>query len=143
MHRDIKPANLLVDPTCHVLKICDFGSAKRQHAASESVPYICSRYYRAPELIFGSKQYDFSVDVWSAGCVIAEMIGGQQLFRGEDPFKQLLEIVKKLGTPSEIEVAAMNPDYQQKPLPKVIGSGFEHHLAAVTGYPDPHAVDLI
>jgi hypothetical protein len=54
-----------------------------------------------------------------------------------------LEIVKKLGTPTEIEVAAMNPDYQQKPLPKVIGSGFEHHLAAVTGYPDPNAVDLI
>ena len=76
IHRDIKPANLLVDPTCHVLKICDFGSAKRNHAASESVPYICSRYYRAPELIFGSKHYDFNVDVWSAGCVIAEMIGG-------------------------------------------------------------------
>ena len=125
LHRDIKPANLLIDPTCHVLKICDFGSAKRWHADEESIPYICSRYYRAPELIFGAKQYDYKIDVWSAGCVIAEMLGGSTLFKGTDGFQQLLEIVKKLGTPTEHEVAVMNPDYAQKPLPKVIGQGFE------------------
>ena len=87
IHRDVKPANLLIDPTCHILKICDFGSAKRYHAEDESIPYICSRFYRAPELIFGAKKYSYEIDVWSAGCVIAEMMGGSVLFKGDDPFK--------------------------------------------------------
>lgn len=55
MHRDIKPQNLLVDTTTHVLKICDFGSAKRYAKDEKNVSYVCSRYYRAPELIFGAK----------------------------------------------------------------------------------------
>ena len=48
-----------------------------------NVAYICSRYYRAPELIFGATEYSFSIDVWSVGCVIAELILGQPLFPGE------------------------------------------------------------
>ena len=84
IHRDIKPQNLLIDPTCHILKICDFGSAKRLNKLEESTAYICSRYYRAPELIFGSTKYDFTIDIWSAGCVLAEMIIGRPLFKGED-----------------------------------------------------------
>ena len=55
-HRDIKPQNLLVDPKSHVLKVCDFGSAKRLKGGN-NVSYICSRYYRAPELIFGATEY--------------------------------------------------------------------------------------
>jgi serine/threonine protein kinase len=58
MHRDIKPANLLVDPTCHILKICDFGSAKKVDTENASVSYITSRHYRAPELVFGTTKYD-------------------------------------------------------------------------------------
>ena len=53
-HRDIKPANLLVDPATHELKICDFGSSKKIEKTQINASYICSRYYRAPELIFGS-----------------------------------------------------------------------------------------
>ena len=53
MHRDIKPNNLLLDPTCHILKICDFGSAKKQEEGARSVAYMCTRYYRAPELLIG------------------------------------------------------------------------------------------
>jgi len=56
-HRDIKPQNLLLDPTTGVLKLCDFGSAKILVAGEPNVSYICSRYYRAPELIFGSINY--------------------------------------------------------------------------------------
>ena len=76
MHRDIKPQNLLVDPSCHILKICDFGSAKRYKEDDSSVAYITSRYYRAPELIFGNTKYSYHIDIWSAGCVIAELING-------------------------------------------------------------------
>lgn len=67
-HRDIKPQNLLVDPDTAVLKLCDFGSAKQLVRGEPNVSYICSRYYRAPELIFGATDYTSSIDVWSAGC---------------------------------------------------------------------------
>jgi len=82
-HRDIKPQNLLVDPTNHVLKICDFGSAKKLLKGEVNVSYICSRYYRAPELIFGATEYNNAIDVWSVGCVIAELLLGQPLCPGE------------------------------------------------------------
>lgn len=82
-HRDIKPQNLLVDPTTHALKVCDFGSAKRLIRGEVNVSYICSRYYRAPELIFGATDYQPTIDVWSVGCVLAELLIGQPLFPGE------------------------------------------------------------
>ena len=66
-HRDIKPQNILVNPNTHVLKICDFGSAKRLVAGEPNVAYICSRYYRAPELIFGATEYTTAIDMWSIG----------------------------------------------------------------------------
>jgi len=61
-HRDIKPQNLLVDPATHVLKLCDFGSAKQLVLGEPNVSYICSRYYRAPELIFGATDYSTQID---------------------------------------------------------------------------------
>ena len=60
-HRDIKPQNLLLDPVTGVLKLCDFGSAKMLVAGEPNVAYICSRYYRAPELIFGATNYTFAI----------------------------------------------------------------------------------
>ena len=75
MHRDIKPSNILLNESARQLKICDFGCAKEITELHEKhVAYMCSRFYRAPELIFGLEQYDYSVDVWSAGCVMAEML---------------------------------------------------------------------
>lgn len=76
VHRDIKPQNLLIDPTMHILKLCDFGSAKRIQKGEVNVSYICSRYYRAPELIFGATDYSAAIDVWSLGSVIAELLLG-------------------------------------------------------------------
>lgn len=99
-HRDIKPQNLLIDPLNHVFKLCDFGSAKRIISGESNVSYICSRYYRAPELIFGATDYGQHIDVWSLGCVIAELLLGQPLFPGESGVDQLVEIIKVLGTPT-------------------------------------------
>jgi serine/threonine protein kinase len=82
-HRDIKPQNLLIDPSTHILKICDFGSAKRLIKGEPNVSYICSRYYRAPELIFGCTEYTPAIDVWSVGCVVAELMLCQPIFPGE------------------------------------------------------------
>lgn len=103
-HRDIKPQNLLVDPSTHILKLCDFGSAKKLLRGEPNVSYICSRYYRAPELIFGCTDYTPAIDVWSVGCVIAELMLGQPLFPGESGVDQLVEIIKVLGTPTREQI---------------------------------------
>jgi len=99
-HRDIKPQNVLIDSNAHVTKICDFGSAKKLIPGEASVAYICSRYYRAPELIFGATEYSNAIDVWSIGCVIAEMVIGRPLFPGDSSINQLIEIIKVLGSPT-------------------------------------------
>eukprot|EP01026_Neomeris_dumetosa_P005928 TRINITY_DN1181_c0_g1_i12.p1 TRINITY_DN1181_c0_g1~~TRINITY_DN1181_c0_g1_i12.p1 ORF type:complete len:464 (+),score=28.89 TRINITY_DN1181_c0_g1_i12:167-1558(+) len=118
-HRDIKPQNLLVNPTTHVLKLCDFGSAKILVQGEPNISYICSRYYRAPELIFGASEYSTAIDIWSVGCVLGELLLGAPLFPGDSGVDQLVEIVKKLGTPSKEEVAAMNPQQQDHRFPQI------------------------
>jgi len=118
-HRDIKPQNLLVDSRSHVLKLCDFGSAKALLPGEPSVAYICSRYYRAPELIFGSTEYTCAIDIWSAGCVAAELLLGHPLFPGDTGVDQLVEIIKVLGTPTREEVEAMNKAYTEFKFPQI------------------------
>ena len=59
-----------------------------------NVSYICSRYYRAPELIFGATDYTSNIDIWSAGCVLAELLLGQPIFPGDSGVDQLVEIIK-------------------------------------------------
>ena len=90
-HRDIKPQNLLLDPNTHVVKLCDFGSAKMLVKGESNIAYICSRYYRAPELIFGATDYTTAIDTWSFGCVFAELILGQPLFPGESNVDQVVQ----------------------------------------------------
>lgn len=89
---------------------------------SPNVPYICSRYYRAPELIFGAEDYTTAIDIWSTGCVMAELILGEPIFAGESRIDQLVEIIRVLGTPTRAEMNKMHPDYQDykhtiKPYP--------------------------
>jgi glycogen synthase kinase 3 beta len=118
-HRDIKPQNLLLNPNLGILKLCDFGSAKILVAGEPNVSYICSRYYRAPELIFGSTTYGVTIDVWSSGCVMAELILGQPLFPGESGVDQLVEIIKVLGTPTREQIKNMNPNYTEYKFPQI------------------------
>ncbi|KAK0590325.1 hypothetical protein LWI29_025399 [Acer saccharum] len=118
-HRDVKPQNLLVDPLTHQVKLCDFGSAKVLVKGEANISYICSRYYRAPELIFGATEYTTSIDIWSAGCVLAELLLGQPLFPGESAVDQLVEIIKVLGTPTREEIRCMNPNYTDFRFPQI------------------------
>ncbi|KAL5132333.1 Shaggy-related protein kinase iota [Glycine soja] len=118
-HRDLKPQNLLVDRLTHQVKLCDFGSAKVLVEGESNISYICSRYYRAPELIFGAAEYTTSVDIWSAGCVLAELLLGQPLFPGENQVDQLVEIIKILGTPTREEIRCMNPNYTDFRFPHI------------------------
>jgi serine/threonine protein kinase len=118
-HRDIKPQNLLLDPASGVLKLCDFGSAKMLVKGETNVAYICSRYYRAPELIFGATNYTSSIDIWSMGCVLAELLLGQPLFPGDSGVDQLVEIIKVLGTPAKEQIVSMNQNYTNYKFPEI------------------------
>jgi serine/threonine protein kinase len=112
-HRDLKPANVLVDPDTGRLQLCDFGSAKQilSPTQEKNVSYICSRYYRAPELLFGALHYGCEVDMWSFGCLLAELLreSGRPLFRGCTSVDQMAELFKVMGAPSTREMYAMNP----------------------------------
>ena len=88
-------------------KLCDFGSAKILAAGQKNIAYICSRYYRAPELLLGATDYTSQVDIWSLGCVIAEMLTNHSLFDGSNATSMLLKIVRTIGCPSEEDLKAM------------------------------------
>lgn len=135
-HRDIKPQNLLLDPHLGILKLCDFGSAKILIQGEPNVSYICSRYYRAPELIFGSTTYDVSIDVWSSGCVMAELMLGQPLFPGESGVDQLVEIIKILGTPTREQIKSMNPNYTEYKFPQIKASPWSKVFRSRNTTPD-------
>ena len=89
--------------------LIDFGSAKVITPGQPNVAYTCSRYYRTPELIFGSTFYDNSIDIWSAGTILGELLQGSVFFPGQSGIDQLVEIIKVLGTPTKEQVQAMNP----------------------------------
>merc|ERR1711915_915418 len=139
-HRDIKPQNLLLDPETGVLKLCDFGSAKHLVRGEPNVSYICSRYYRAPELIFGSTDYTTAIDIWSEGCVGAELLLGQPLFPGDSGVDQLVEIIKVLGTPTREEISSMNSNYTEFKFPQI--KAHPWHKVFHKKMP-PEAVDLV
>ncbi len=103
LHRDLKPSNLLLNANCD-LKVCDFGLA-RSAASSEDnsgfmTEYVATRWYRAPEIMLTFKEYTKAIDVWSVGCILAEMLSGKPLFPGKDYHNQLSLILEVLGTPS-------------------------------------------
>merc|ERR1712062_282548 len=139
-HRDIKPQNLLLDPESGILKLCDFGSAKHLVRGEPNVAYICSRYYRAPELIFGSTDYTTIIDIWSTACVTAELILGQPIFPGESGVDQLVEIIKVLGTPSREELMAMNPNYTEFKFPQIKPHPWHKVFRSRTS---PEAIDYV
>ncbi|KAK4761646.1 hypothetical protein SAY87_029530 [Trapa incisa] len=139
-HRDIKPQNLLVNPHTHQLKVCDFGSAKKLVPSEPNIAYICSRYYRAPELIFGASEYTTAIDMWSFGCVLAELLLGRPLFPGESSVDQLVEIIKVLGTPSREEIKCMNPHYTEFKFPHIKAHSW---LKVLHKRMPPEAVDLV
>jgi glycogen synthase kinase 3 beta len=139
-HRDIKPQNLLLNTQTSVLKLCDFGSAKVLVNGEPNVAYICSRYYRAPELIFGATDYTTRIDVWSAGTVLAELLLGQPFFPGDSGVDQLVEIIKVLGTPTREEIQMMNPNYTEFRFPMIRPHPWQRVFRPRT----PHdAVDLV
>jgi serine/threonine protein kinase len=103
LHRDLKPSNLLLNGNCD-LKICDFGLARGVEPLAndgELTEYVVTRWYRAPEVMCSCKEYDAKIDVWSIGCILAELHGRKPLFPGEDYIEQMRLIFSVIGSPSE------------------------------------------
>ncbi|CAH0033624.1 unnamed protein product [Clonostachys rhizophaga] len=118
VHRDLKPSNILVNENCD-LKICDFGLARIQDP--QMTGYVSTRYYRAPEIMLTWQKYDIEVDIWSAGCIFAEMLDGKPLFPGKDHVNQFSIITELLGTPPDDvinTIASENTLRFVKSLPK-------------------------
>lgn len=140
-HRDLKPQNILIDRQKLLLKICDFGAAKVLEANKQNTAYICTRYYRAPELIFGCSNYTTAIDIWSVGCIITELLTGQILFKGMTTSDQLSKIMNVIGSPTSAQVLAMNPESAFTKVPKVEGKGLDE-VFMYTDSPD-EAIELL
>ena len=101
LHRDLKPSNILVNKHGQV-KICDMGMACRSdYPPVDEEGEICTLWYRAPELLLGVNKYLPAIDMWSMGCIMAEILTNTPLFRGTDSHDQFQWILKILGTPNE------------------------------------------
>ncbi|KAK4457213.1 PaMpk1 mitogen-activated protein kinase encoded by the PaMpk1 protein [Cladorrhinum samala] len=118
LHRDLKPGNLLVNADCE-LKICDFGLARGfsndvNENAGYMTEYVATRWYRAPEIMLSFQNYTKAIDVWSVGCILAELLGGKPFFKGRDYVDQLNQILHILGTPDEATLSRIGSPRAQE-----------------------------
>lgn len=153
MHRDVCPNNVLLNESGCV-KLGDFGISRRcksPHAHREQAvvavgsytPGMGTRWYMAPELLFGATQYGCAIDMWSAGCILAEMIQGKPLFPGSSDIDQICRIIDVLGSPEKSWKGITKlPDWGKIDFPQMEPKP----LGAIFQYTDacpPEAVDLL
>ncbi|KAK1131925.1 hypothetical protein K0M31_016069 [Melipona bicolor] len=142
LHRDLKPANLLINEK-GILKIADFGLG-RLLWKNITKPYshqIATRWYRAPELLYGARYYTSAIDMWSIGCIFGELLNKSPLFPGETDIEQLAIVLKYLGSPT-LETwpdLSILPDYNKITFPYHKGIVWEKIIEDT----EPEAVDLI
>ncbi|KAJ3087262.1 Casein kinase II subunit alpha [Quaeritorhiza haematococci] len=99
MHRDVKPHNVMIDHEKRKLRLIDWGLAEFYHPGTEYNVRVASRYFKGPELLVDFQEYDYSLDMWSLGCMFASMIFRKEpFFHGHDNYDQLVKIAKVLGT---------------------------------------------
>ncbi|KAF2835246.1 kinase-like protein [Patellaria atrata CBS 101060] len=139
VHRDLKPSNILINENCD-LKICDFGLSRI--VDPEMTGYVTTRHYRAPEIMLAWRNYNVEVDIWSAGCILAEMLRQKPIFPGRDHVHQLQIITDLLGSPSDDVIHMISSENTRKfveSLPK----REPQPLSTVFEGADPLAIDLL
>jgi len=144
VHRDLKPRNLLVNSNCD-LKICDFGLSRATHCADEPgkmTDYVATRWYRAPELLLEVREYGPSVDVWSVGCILAELLRRKPFLPGSDTRNQLDLTFEVFGTPGEDFITAIPKPRLRKYLRSLVPKK-PRVLEAFFPKANPLAVDLL
>jgi len=129
LHRDLKPQNLLINKKGE-LKLADFGLARAFGIPVRSYSHeVVTLWYRAPDVLMGSRKYSTPIDIWSAGCIFAEMATGRPLFPGSSVSDQLIRIFKIMGTPNEetwpgvselADYKADFPVYPTQPLASIV-----------------------
>ena len=146
LHRDLKPRNLLVNSNCD-LKICDFGLARPNFPelrvkSSKMTDYVATRWYRAPEVLLTFKKYTEAMDMWSVGCIFAELLLRKPLLPGTDANHQIDLIFTLLGTPSDEDINSIpNPKAREKILK--LGKRNPKPFEMVFRDCNPQAVDLL
>ncbi|KAB5590774.1 Mitogen activated protein kinase [Ceratobasidium theobromae] len=150
LHRDLKPSNLLLNANCD-LKLCDFGLARSalpppssaaNDASTFMTEYVATRWYRAPEVMLTFKEYTRAIDIWSVGCVLAEMLSGKPLFPGRDYHHQLSLILEVLGTPSLDDFYAINSARSREYI-RALPFRKKKNFAQLFPNANPLAVDLL
>lgn len=142
LHRDLKPGNLLINANC-ALKICDFGLARTGNDSGQFMTeYVVTRWYRAPELLLYCDNYGTSIDVWSVGCIFAEILGRKPIFPGTESLNQLKLIIDVLGSQTEANLEFIDNVKAKRfimSLPYSRGVNF----ASLYPHADPLAIDLL
>eukprot|EP00928_Gymnodinium_smaydae_P037387 TRINITY_DN2595_c0_g3_i1.p1 TRINITY_DN2595_c0_g3~~TRINITY_DN2595_c0_g3_i1.p1 ORF type:complete len:380 (+),score=74.60 TRINITY_DN2595_c0_g3_i1:69-1208(+) len=122
VHRDVTPANILLTKLCHV-KLADFGWARDLPIVDEHHPmtdYAGTRWYRAPEVIFGARHYTAAVDMWALGCITGEVYGNGPLIGGSSNIDMIEKMIELTGKPIPADVAALdcpNAELAMEPIP--------------------------
>lgn len=146
LHRDLKPSNLLLNANCD-LKICDFGLARVCLDQSDNpdnflTEYVATRWYRAPEVLLNYETYGPPIDVWSVGCIMAELIARKPLFPGKSTMHQLKIITEKIGSPTEDDLKDCT-----NPKAREFMNSLEHHdkvsMSEIFPGEDPAELDLM
>ena len=140
IHRDLKPQNLLIDKN-GVLKLADFGLARAFALPIKTYTHeVITLWYRPPEILLGSRQYTTSVDIWSVGCIFAEMAQKRPLFAGDSEIDQIFKIFRINGTPKESVWPGISnlPDFKPT-FPKWSASPLSKHVPNL----DPLGIDLL
>lgn len=143
MHRDLKPSNIAINDNFEI-KILDFGLSRQVHAKEniDLTPYVVARSYRAPEILFNWMHYQSNVDIWSTGCIFAELLTNRVLFKSDDSIQHINCIFQLLGTPSKELLDKMTSKDAQLyicQLPKMNRKNF----ASVFPRADTTALDLL
>jgi len=139
IHRDLKPSNIAVNEDCE-LKILDFGLARPTE--NEMTGYVATRWYRAPEIMLNWMHYNQTVDLWSVGCIMAEMLTGKTLFPGTDHIDQLTRILALCGTPTQEtmdKISSVEAKNYINSLPRMEKKKFNEVFSGA----NPVAIDLL
>ncbi|CAA2992394.1 mitogen-activated kinase 4-like [Olea europaea subsp. europaea] len=141
LHRDLKPSNLFLNANCD-LKIGDFGLARTTSETDFMTEYVVTRWYRAPELLLNCSEYTAAIDVWSVGCILAEILTREPLFPGKDYVHQLKLITELLGTPDDATLKFLRSDNARKYV-KQLPQFPKQKLSARFPNMSPLALDLL
>ncbi|KAJ5421078.1 hypothetical protein N7465_003597 [Penicillium sp. CMV-2018d] len=139
IHRDLKPSNILIKENCD-LKICDFGLAREQD--HQMTGYVSTRYYRAPEIMLTWQRYSYTVDIWSTGCILAEMLLGQVLLPGTDNVHHFKLITEMFGKPPKEIMETVYSDITMQ-FVNSLPEAEPQSLRATLGDADSEAIDLL